>query len=227
MNKYNLDILNNSEKICLIAHINPDVDALVSLSVFKNFLCHKLKIKNVDVFAEYDVLPENYAPLLIDLNLNPKIKKYDTAIMLDSPKSDRLGKFKALFDGAKKKLVIDHHKTNEFCGQTNIVEYVSSTCEILYSLLKQYKYNFTSQDCENIYAGIITDTNNLTVGEVSSATYKIIAEIYKKIDARSIYLRYFSNNSMMSMKILAKAIEKLRIYESGKIIFASLANRKA
>ena len=58
----NLDIiktLENSKAICIIGHIDPDADALASLTVLKNFLISKYKIATVDIFAQTDDVQTN------------------------------------------------------------------------------------------------------------------------------------------------------------------------
>ena len=38
MRQYDLEKINEAKSICLIAHIDPDVDAICSLVVFRKFL---------------------------------------------------------------------------------------------------------------------------------------------------------------------------------------------
>ena len=173
-----LNIIKNVKSICLISHIEPDPDAISSLVILKEFLEQHFSIPNVDIFAEYSTLSEQLQEILGANILNkPDVKNYDVAIMLDCPNSDRLGKFKPMFDKADLKIAIDHHATNNFCCQINIVEFCSSTCEIIYALTNFFNYNLTAQQKGKLYAGIITDTNNFTVGQVSSRTFSIISQI--------------------------------------------------
>lgn len=226
MNKYkSLDVLNCASSACIITHLKPDADALASSLILAKFLKEQFNLA-VDIFTEFSTLPEKYISLIGKTKLNPKPKKYNTAIMIDSPNSLRLGKFANLFEGAKQKIVIDHHASNNYSGDINIVELISSTCEIIYKILETYNYPLTKDICELLYSGVITDTNNFTVGNFNFKTFKMIAEISKQIDPKIIYKTQFSND-INNMRVLAKAIENIEFFENERIIFSTISKSEA
>ena len=228
MNNYEkLKILKNCKSVCLVTHLNPDTDALASSTIFAEFIKEYFKLDVVDIFADFSVLPNNYNMLIKGFKLNTKPTKYDTVIMLDCPNSSRLGKFQPIYDNSKCKIVIDHHDTNNFSGDVNIVEIVSSTCQIVYKILKYFKFSLSNLHCEKIYAGIITDTNNFSVGAISGETFKIVSEIVDKINYQSIYNNFLANNTLKSMQLLAKAVENIQIFADGQIIFSFISKQLA
>ncbi len=222
-NYKDLEILKRFKKICLIGHIDPDTDALSSMVVFYNFLKTKFKIETVDLFADCNQIENSYAPILNHFNINPALQNYDCAIMMDSPNIDRLGKYKELFITSPFKIVIDHHNTNNFDGDLNIVHTTSSTCEIIYLIAKEFNYNFTIADKGKIYAGIITDTNNFTVGNFNSSTFNVVSECIDEINNTSIYNHFFGKNSLLNMQLLSIAIQNIKTYEEGKILFTYIS----
>lgn len=220
MDNYNeLKVLNNANSVCLITHLNPDVDAISSLIVFSTFIKEQFGVKKVDLFADCQALPENMQSIVGDNLINPTPSSYDIAVMLDAPNSSRLGIFESLFVGAKTKIVIDHHLTNNHCGDINIVEFVCSTCEILYSILSYYNYTPIDKLCECIYAGIITDTNNFSVGNFNKKTFETVAQIADKVDIPAIYRQHFSN-SLRSTRIFARAVDNLAVLHNGRILIS-------
>ncbi len=228
MNNYEkLNILKNCKSICLVTHLNPDADALASSTIFARFVKNYFNVATVDIFADYTVLPESYNMLIDGFKINKKPGKYDAVIMLDCPNSTRLGKFQPLFDNCSLKIVIDHHNTNNFSGDINFVEIVSSTCQIIYKILQFYNYELTKIECEKIYAGLITDTNNFSVGAINNETFQIAAEIVNKINYQDIYSQFLANNTLKAMKILAKAIENITIFANNKIIFTHITKSQA
>lgn len=228
MKKYkDLKILKKAQSVCIIAHCEPDVDALASLVVMQKFVKDYFKISTVDIFAECKSFPDNYSPLLKGSLLNVEPSLYDTAIVLDCPNVQRIGKYDKIFNGAKQKIVIDHHATNQYFGDYNIVEVVSSTCEIVYRILKEYNYKLPLDYYDNIYAGIITDTANFSVGEMNKDTFKIVSEIYPYINQLDIYDNYFSNNTLKNMQVLARAIENVGQYNNGATIFSYITKSQA
>lgn len=227
MNKYeSLDILKNSKSVCIIAHLEPDPDAIASLVVLRNFLKDFYKIKTVDIFAEASNLTNSLKEILQKTSLNCKPKQYETAIMLDSPNIERLGIYKQLFVGANTKVVIDHHATNERCGDINIVEICSSTCEIIYSILKEFGYKISTVDQGKLYAGIITDTNNFSVGEVGERTFKIVCEIVPNINRDNIYKTFLANKTLKNLQLEAIAINNIKSYNNNQIIISHISQEE-
>ncbi len=229
MNRYKkiLDNLSKATSVCLIGHIEPDADALCSMIVMREFIIKHFGIKKVDIFAECDGLANNYLPIIENVKINKSFTKYHTAIMMDSPNLDRVGKYKILFDKAKQTFVIDHHNTNLRDGDFNIVEIVSSTCEIVYKILKAYNYKFSSKIYGKIYAGIITDTNNFSVGAITKNTFKIASACFNYIDSGAIYNNFFNSNTIRNMNLLALAIQNIITLEDGKIILTQITREQA
>ena len=63
---------------------------------------------------------------------------YDLVITLDVAAIDRLRDAKILFDKAKCRVNIDHHKTNPKFGDYNLIEPDASSCgEVLYNYFKK------------------------------------------------------------------------------------------
>ena len=228
MNTYdNLNIFKISKSVCLIGHLSPDADALSSMIVLRDFLMQHFKIETVDLFAEYEKLSNSSLEILDTITLNPEPKNYDTAVMMDSPNLDRLGIYKSLFENANLKIVIDHHKTNENLGDINIVEMKSSTCEIVYSIIKSFNEELSFENQGKIYAGILTDTNNLTVGNFNSETFKIVSEIIENINYSAIYNAFLGQNSLQSMQLLSVAINNITTYQNGEIIITHITHQEA
>ena len=112
--------------------------------------------------------------------------------MMDCPNTDRLGIYKNLFLDAKLKIVIDHHATNNYDGDINIVELCSSTCEIVYNILNSFNFEISKANQGKLYAGLITDTNNFTVGKITNTTFKIASEFTDNINREEIYKAFLS-----------------------------------
>lgn len=225
MNTYD-DILQikHSTRVALIGHINPDADALCSMVVFKNFLQTNFNIPVVDLYAEINNLSDTYLPILEENTLNTgNEENYDFAISLDCASTQLILKYLNIFQNAKHTMVIDHHNTNPKFGEYNIIEYCSSTCELIYKILTHFNYNFSVEDYGKIYAGIITDTNNLTVGNMSKNTFNIAGECYEYSNCENIYNHFFSNNNLKNQKTFACAIKNSTIYNNGRILISKIS----
>ena len=226
MNNYDIfKNLNNQKSICLISHISPDADALASMVVLKEFLLQQFNFNSVDIFAQETDSLDFYKSIIENNDINIIKKDYDIAIMLDSPNKERLGIYKTFFESACFKIVIDHHATNNFEGDINIVDFCSSTCEIIYSILSYYNYEISNKNKGKIYAGIITDTNNFTVGNFNSRTLKIASEIIDHVNKDEIYNHFLSNNTPQQMELLSQSIQNLKLIENNQIILSHISSQ--
>jgi len=222
-----INLIKQYKSICLIGHTAPDADALASAVVLRNFLISQFELDAVDIFAECNSVPYSCSNFFENTQLNPTPSAYDVAIMLDSPNTERLGVYKTLFENAKLKIVIDHHQTNLFQGDLNIVEKQSSTCEIVYSILKEFNYEFSKSDMEKIYAGIITDTNHFTVGNFNKKTFAIASEIIDYVNHEEIHNQFFNTNSLKNMQLLSLSIKNITSSNSGQIIISHITHDEA
>lgn len=223
------NLFKNKQNIAIITHTYPDADALSSLVVLKNRLenCFSdaKNPKRVDIYSDVLELDELYSPILKNDNLNGQkvLGNYDLAIGVDCTDPNRFGSFKYIFENAKETLNIDHHDTNTFFADYNFVYKTSSTCELLYLLMAKMQVNMPASMCKLVYAGIITDTNNLTQGNVNDKTYAIINKFIRSgVEIDKVQEHFFKSNTLSKMKLLEKAIHSLRFASDGKLAIMKL-----
>ena len=222
-------LFRNKQKIAIITHIYPDADGLSSLVFLKdrleNCFNNAKKTKKIDIYADVVELDEIYNPILKKDHLNDQniVGRYDLAIGVDCTDTGRFGRFKHIFTNAKETLNIDHHETNTFFADYNFVHKTSSTCELLYLTMAKMKVEMPASICKLVYAGIITDTNNLTQGNVNDKTYAIINKFVRNgVEIDKVQEHFFKNNSLSKMKLLEKAIHSLKFSADGKLAIMKL-----
>src|SRR5574344_941919 len=154
------ELIKTSKKTLLIAHINPDGDALGSMCAMYSAIFDKFKKKSDMLIVGhlpncYKFLPYiNEAKYEFDSSL-----VYDLIITLDVAALDRLSNAKILFEKSKVKINIDHHKTNNNFGDLNFVNpKASSTGEILFGLFQEVNWKITLGTAIALYTSILTDT---------------------------------------------------------------------
>ena len=75
---------------------------------------------------------------------------------------------------------LDRHLTNASFGSVNIVEKQrSSTSEIVFNLLKALSFGIDKDIATNLYAGILSATNNFTSYSVNADTFEASAQLLK------------------------------------------------
>lgn len=209
-----LEKINNSKKIAILSHINPDADALCSSIALKNIILNNFDFKQVDVFVDGNI-GDLYDPIVRNEAINPTpFLKYDLFFVLDCPNISRTGKYAEIVNGDI--VNIDHHETNEKFGTYNFVtKNVSSTCEYIYYLCQTLNLDLTNRIAKYLYQGIITDTNCFTSLAVKSSTHNAVSQLLKyKFDSEAIRLHYFKNNSIAKTILTTKAFKSMKIYKN-------------
>lgn len=194
----------SAQSIAIIGHVLPDGDAICSALALRNIIknnCYTFKDgvgkkKRVDVFFDCERLPESLELFTKKtseyVNVAKRPMRYDLVICLDCNNISRLGKFQEVFDKAKNSINIDHHHDNtNFANLNIVVPNLSATSEIIYvifntKLKKLYPYEISDYALLQIYAGILTDTNNLQNNADNPSTVKCLSDIVSKIGVKHI-----------------------------------------
>ena len=169
------NLINESKSILLLTHVDPDGDAVGSVLAFYHYLSSINK--NVDMVIldmpkVFDFLPS------IDKVVDTTNKEYDLGIVVDCATKDRIGQNEDVFSKCKNTIVIDHHISNTNYGNLNYVQGdVSSCCQVIYYLFKEWNVDINREIGESIITGVLTDTNGFGINSVDSNTFKLASEI--------------------------------------------------
>lgn len=222
-----LSDIKKSTNIAIFTHSSPDADALASVLALKKLIKYNSleNEKIIDLFFDYEELGDINGAILKGVAHNvERCHKYDLAIVLDCASESRIGKWFDLYKSCPIKICFDHHATNENFADNNIILKTSSTCEGLYLITQVKGFKIPDDVCSLIYSGIITDTNNLTQGIITTRTHKIIAEMMeRKINLDALNEHFFKNNTKSKAYLLKKALESLRFYNNDRIAVMKLS----
>jgi len=218
-----LKCIKKSKNIVIVTHENPDGDAVgSSLAMY-----HALKglKKNVDI-----IIPE-YAKCFnelpgIDEVIKESDKVYDLAISLDVATDKLLNVWVKYFREANQRIVIDHHSTNTMFGDINYVDLSAPACaQVVYMLIKHYRWKITLEIGTCIMAGIITDTGGFQYSGVSKDTFNIAAELLDVgVNISKVYKKVFDTKTKSSFELRRIAIDRMEFLEDGKIAFTYVTN---
>ena len=218
-----LKCIKKSKNIVIVTHENPDGDAVgSSLAMY-----HALKglKKNVDI-----IIPEyskcfNELPG-IDEVIKESDKVYDLAISLDAATDKLLNVWVKYFREADQRIVIDHHSTNTMFGDINYVDLSAPACaQVVYMLIKHYRWKITPEIGTCIMAGIITDTGGFQYSGVSKDTFNIAAELLDVgVNISKVYKKVFDTKTKSSFELRRIAIDRMEFLEDGKIAFTYVTN---
>lgn len=220
--------IEQSDSIVIVGHVNPDGDTVGAGLALLLGLEKKYPDKKID-FVLQDNVPKNIA----FLKGCDKIKKiediiapnYNLAIFVDSATTERVGKVMELI-GDIFKINIDHHISNPRYGDINVVKDISSTSEIMYSLLKDLDIEISLEMGEALYLGLVNDTGNFAHSNVTDKTFLVASELMKLgVNNNKIINDFFKTKSYERMKVLGKALSEMVFVEEKKLMYFYLSDK--
>ncbi len=181
-----------SDQVFIVTHKNPDLDAigsaigisLIAKKLKKNsyiIMDDKIEAINTGVLTVMDAISNDYQTITNNI-FNEVKTENNLLIVTDTNKTncvcceDYLDEFKSI-------IIIDHHNQDTKTIKTInkfIKPQLSSTCEIVATLLDMLKINYSSDIANYLLAGITLDTNQLRSPTVSEHTLKIAAKLIGK-----------------------------------------------
>lgn len=219
------DIIKSSGKILLLSHMNPDGDTLGSMCAMYSMIYNRFK-KKADMSIVSNI-PFNYKFLPnIDLAQRyfDKSLVYDLAITLDVAAIDRVLDAKILFDKAKCRVNIDHHKTNPGFGDYQIINPNASSCgEVLYDYFKNSDWNIDKDSATCLYTAIMTDTGNFRFENTSASTFRAAAELVEKgVVPNTIYKKCYETKTKNFVMFQNFCVNKAEFLNDNKIAYTTV-----
>lgn len=231
-------LLNTPKNIVIVAHKNPDGDAVGSTLA----LYHYLKKYNHDATI---ILPNDYPSflkwvpgaetiLIYDYytdNSNTLIQQADIIFTLDFNALHRTGNMEtALTESKAIKIMIDHHQAPDDYAQFMFSDVsMSSTCEMIYDFIDMLgdanSIDATIATC--LYLGIMTDTGSFKFSCTSSRTHKIIAKLIEKgANNSEIHNNVYDTNSYERLQLLGCALSNLKVLPEYRTAYITLSQEE-
>jgi len=208
------------ENILILPHNMPDGDTLGSCIgmyyLIKSFNKKGYIVLNDDIPSNLSFLFEGEVGIFSSKEVEGL--RFDVCVTIDSGETklfeDRVG----LFNLAKHRINIDHHKTNSYYGNINIVDpLASSTGEIIYLLYEALNVPVHAFCAEGLYAAIVTDTGSFRYSNTRPITFSICKVLQETgFDFNRLNVEIFQNKSYEKLILLNKVFETLKLYVDGK-----------
>lgn len=222
-----LQQLKQSEKIAIIAHVQPDGDAVGSSLALANIL--ETAGKNVTLYCQ-DKVPA----LLEFLHGRKKFQnsvesgaQFDLSIAVDCSDEERMGTCSAVFRAGKNTMNIDHHISNTFYADVNLVDITAAaTGEIVYRIGRKLTDNIDKLTAEALYTAISTDTGSFCFRNTTAQSYRIASELIDcGINIERITTLLYKTNRIERVRLLAKALHSLELFEDNKIAIITITRK--
>jgi bifunctional oligoribonuclease and PAP phosphatase NrnA len=154
-------VLRDADDVTLLAHINPDADALGS-ALALGLALHRRGVAVRVSFGEPGTVPESLcdldaAGLVVPAAAVPPAP--DLLVTLDTANVARLGSLASRIRTARQVLVIDHHASNTRFGSHHLVDDTAeATTVLVLRLLDELGFELDLDVARCLYAGLVTDT---------------------------------------------------------------------
>jgi phosphoesterase RecJ-like protein len=211
--------VQDAENVLVITHINPDGDALGSLTA-TGLALQQLGRSSTLVVDDGSPARFSFLPSADKIQTEPdRDLPYDLIIALDSGDVDRLGNaFANLKQPIPPIINIDHHITNTEFGQINLVNSeANATAELLFALFQKMGVDITADIAVCLLTGILTDTLGFRTAGVGSNTLRIASELIDVgADLYMVFTKALIQKPLSTILIWQKGLNNIKI-EDGVI----------
>lgn len=144
---------------------------------------------------------------------------FDLIYVLDCGDIQRIGSAAQILPQRGPILNIDHHRSNTYFGQMQVVDDLSSsTSELIYWLMTGLPITLTLPMAEAIYAGIITDTNSFQYANTSPWTLEVGRALMDMgVTPAKVATGLFESMSLARIRVLPRVLDTLELSEEGRI----------
>lgn len=228
-------ILENSKKIVIVGHKNPDGDAVGScmgLGIALQAMGHDTQVIMPNDFPDFlKWMPQNETILIYEKDTgrcDELISNAEVIFTLDFNALNRTGDMQASLEAASADFIlIDHHQEPEDFA---IVKYsdtrMSSTCEMVYHFLDSIGEldRLNSEISSLLYTGIMTDTGSFRFPATSATTHRVIADLIEHGAKNSeIHQNIYDTNTPNRLGLLGVALKNLKILEEYHTAYITLS----
>lgn len=218
------NLLSKHDIIYILTHTLPDGDAIGSALAWGTALEHHGK--KVRIFCP-GVIPRKYDFLPGASGIEqvfPAAPPMGLTFILDCGDLERLDYMSQGIRAAGKIINIDHHATNLYFGDYNIVDTsAAATGEIIYRLLHDLGLPLTYEISVCLYTAISSDTGSFKYGNTTSHTLQAAAALLENgVDPALVSQKLFDEYPLSTVYLLRDALATLKLDETLPIAWMNL-----
>ena len=217
--------LRAAEKLIVVAHENPDGDALGSLIAMQEILEALGKDSLMFIDEGEFPLPPEYQSLELPgcVSSPPPDLEQRTIVFLDCGNLQR-NPAEALRRPGAHILNIDHHHDNTRFGTVNLVdEDASCTAEIVWGLMRGLGVEPNPAIAQALYIGLVTDTGRFMYENTGSRAHVMAAELIDAgVDVPGVYRQLYEHIPYEKLALLARSLANVHRYDGGVITLSCL-----
>lgn len=212
-----LDALASAHRVLLVAHVNPDADALGST------LATGMALESLGKSVEV-TFPDEPFEIPAGLRFLPRqdlvvapgaVVSPDVVISMDASSGDRIGRLLPLGEAAPSFVAIDHHASFVPFASIHVVDsQIPATGLLALELIDCLEVTVTQDMAACLYAAISSDTGSFRYAATTPETLRAAARLMETgIDFAGLARAMFDTKSMGFLALQAEAVNRLEMME--------------
>lgn len=223
-----VDLVRNHQRFLITTHVRPDPDGLGSQLALADVL--EGMGKQVQM-----VIASAWPPRYNFMDPDRRIARFappgdahrdvQVIIVLDTGTWNQLGDFG---DWMKtfpaKKIVVDHHITQDDLGGIRLVDTTSeATGRLVHEAAEALGQRLTPKAASHLFAAVATDTGWFRHKNTTPATFALAEKLTQAgADPNFLYDAIYEQNTVPRLNLLGLVLQRLRVLEGGKIAYAEV-----
>jgi bifunctional oligoribonuclease and PAP phosphatase NrnA len=215
--------LAGASSVVICAHVDPDGDAIGSTLGLTHVL-RRLGIDAVPALAEDRDTPDTYAflPGFHLLKQPAELESPAVFVALDTPNLGRLGDAARLAEGARTRIVIDHHPDNTGYGEVNLVDPAAAAVgQVVWRLLPLLDLPPDPDIALCLYVALLTDTGRFQYSNSDSGVLRDAAAMVDiGVDIHAVHERIYENQSLGHIEIVGLVKSRIVLANGGRVAYS-------
>lgn len=219
------EVLTGAGSILLTGPMDPDGDSIgacMALGRAVQALCSaKVTIAGTANYR-YDWMP-GAAGMVPDSDVRPE---FDVVVVMDGDKTRLNPEVEAAFHAAQVRCLVDHHGSTDPSGyDVCVLEPTSpSTCEMVYSMLADWKIPMDRDIATMLYTGIIFDTGGFRHSNTQPGTHLLAAELLSHgVDPSLINAKVLAERSVAGLRLLGDVVSHAAFHGDGAAVMGRVS----
>jgi phosphoesterase RecJ-like protein len=217
-------LLSQPRRVAIVAHYNPDGDAMGS----SLGLAHVLRATGHTVQVVMPNMPAGnmqwfpgYAELLTHERDGDRaaraLRECEVLFCMDFNQTDRVGKLEEALLAAPTRVLIDHHQQpGNFCELMFSDTKAPATCQMVYDIIMALGLDahIGKEAATCLYAGIVTDTGSFRFRSTTAHTMRVAADLIERgVVVDAVHNAIADDNSEHRLRLLGFTLnERLAVY---------------
>jgi len=222
--------LSARNDLILCSHESPDADGLgaeFALATALATIGKRVRVINADRHSDsYAFMdPTGIIGWLSNTTIDDAEIQRSTVILVDTGDVMYSGKAAdRLIAKAAEVLIIDHHEVKEVSVvKTCSMPAFSSTCEIVYRILKELGCNLSADIASALFAGIVYDTGSFAYSKTTVGTFETALDLVKSgANPSKIHGALYESSAISTLLLRKDVMSSLELYENDRIAIQTL-----